>query len=82
MKAECSWGYGPDILISLNGIPLVLHDHPNEMNRFKHGVVKEGSIDLTVKQAKKLLKELYDAINAVEHLECVAGQHDKHYQEG
>ena len=56
MKAICTWGDGPDILITTN----------------LEEVDKCGFIDLTLSQAKNLKLELEMAIHQVEELERLA----------
>lgn len=69
MKAQCTWGDGPDIVLSLEGTSLVLLENPSKFNHFKRGVVSAGSLDLTVSEAKQLRYELDCAIQMVEDLE-------------
>lgn len=70
MKVECTWGQGPDVIVSLEGSPLVLRESPDSgKNRFLYGVVTKGDIDLTVDQARKLGLELLDACKRIKVLE-------------
>lgn len=69
MKAQCTWGDGPDIVLSLEGTSLVLLENPSKFNHFKRGVVSAGSADLTVSEAKQLCYELACAIQECEQLD-------------
>lgn len=65
MKATCTWGDGPDVLVELKGTPVIAYEKPrhNELPRgdYKHGFIKEGSFDLTVDEAESFAKELMRA---------------------
>jgi len=85
MKAECTWGEGPDIILSLNNTAMVLYENPCDLDKWKHGVVKQGSLDLTAFEAHKLAMELLAAVNKVNELEQMCNEleqmcekHDKH----
>jgi hypothetical protein len=70
MKAECTWGEGPDVVLSLEDTPLVLGEHPDfDRNRFLYGVITKGEIDLTADQAHKLGIQLIDACKRIKELE-------------
>ena len=61
MRATCTWGEGPDVVLSLEGTSLVLGEHPDfNRNRFLHGVITKGEIDLTADQAQELGNMLID----------------------
>ena len=71
MKAECTWGDGPDVLITLEGTSLVLYEKPSQLLSWQHGAVSEGSLDLTVSEAKQLCYELACAIQKCEQLDSM-----------
>ena len=62
MKATCTWGDGPDVLVELKGTGVILYEKPkhNKPPRgdFKHGFITEGSFDLTVEEAEIFGNEL------------------------
>lgn len=62
MKAECTWGDGPDVLVILDGTEMVLHENPYDLDKWAHGKVKSGSIDLTADRALELAKNLMSAV--------------------
>lgn len=76
MKAECAWGEGPDVILSLDNTGMVLHEDPCDLDKWKHGVVKQGSLDLTAAEAYKLAMELLAAVNKVNELEQICKDHD------
>jgi len=61
MKAEHTGGHGPEIILSLNGTKLVLHQAPEEHKIWKYGTIREGSLDLTIEEAETLAAELLNA---------------------
>ena len=71
MKAVCTWGEGPDVMLCLEGTPLILGEHP-DLSHFSYGVVTKGDLDLTADQAQELglqliklaqqAKDLYEGI--------------------
>jgi len=62
MKAECTWGEGPDVLVNLDGSTLMLYEKPTGLDRAIHGFVSEGSVELTTSEAFDLLTSLIVAI--------------------
>lgn len=70
MRATCTWGFGPDVILSLEGTPLVIGEAPDfDRNRFLHGVITKGDIDLTADQAHELGTQLIDACKRIKELE-------------
>ena len=62
MKAECTWGDGPDVILSLNGTGMILFENPIiEGSGFKYGTVNAGSLDLTAQEAIILGHQLLNA---------------------
>lgn len=68
MKVECTWGPGPDVVLSLEGTSLVLGENPNSLQRWSHGIIREGEIDLTANQAFELGNALIDAAEKAKKL--------------
>ena len=77
MKAESTWGDGPDVLVSLNGTPIILHHVPKDLNRFKHGAITEGSLDMTAEEALLLASELTTAALYAQEMDEIAAAHDE-----
>ena len=75
MKALYTWSMGPDILVKLNGTPLLLHEDSKQHKPpgfgSTHGHVKEGSIDLTLLEAQTFADQLVKAIEQVKQNENV-----------
>ena len=70
MKAVCNWGEGPDVLLALEGTPLMLYEAPVDLNKAVHGYVSQGSICLTEDEAERLGNELL--MMAKKARECMA----------
>lgn len=68
IKTICSWGEGEDILVVLEDHPVLLYENPTDFDRAKYGQVKNGSLFLTAKEAKKLAQELLILVNYVNEL--------------
>lgn len=68
MKALCTWGEGPDVLVEIDGTPILCYENPTDLNRYTHGIIREGSFYLTVEEAKKLVGSLLMAISQTEEL--------------
>lgn len=69
MKAECAWGDGPDVLVSLDGSLMILNEGPHDGEAWKHGAVSDGSADLTIDEAEALAGELLAAARQVRSLD-------------
>lgn len=69
IKAECTWGDGPDVLITLKNHPMILASDVIDKNKFKHGIVTDAWIDLTQQEARKLAYHLLEAADNAKHLE-------------
>jgi len=69
MKASCAWGDGPDVIVSLEGTKIILYEDPHENNHFKHGIVSEGSFDLTSNEAIELAHSLLMAARVAKDLD-------------
>ena len=76
MRADCTWGEGPPVMISLDGSGMVLNEEPSR-GGFIHGVVSSGSADLTIKEAIDLSIQLTQAAQAAEDLEAMCVHHDE-----
>jgi hypothetical protein len=46
MKDDCTWGFGPDVLLSLEGIRVFLLEAPFDFHCAFHGFVSQGQMDL------------------------------------
>jgi hypothetical protein len=71
VKAECTWGEGPDIILSFMNHGVILFEDP-VYTHFAHGIVGQASTDLTLEEAKSLLYSLQSAIMQVEDIEAAA----------
>ena len=60
IKVSCTWGDGPDVMVTFNDFPFILYEDVN-MKGWAHGSVKKGSFDLTAEEAKKLAYALLSA---------------------
>ena len=76
MNAICAAGDGPDVLVTLGDTPLVLHEEPVQLDRWIHGVVKSGSLELTADEALKLAGELVLAARSATAFDNSLAEHD------
>ena len=68
INASCTWGDGPDVVVSFQGKRVILYEDPT-MKGWKHGYVESGSFDLTSKEAFKLAGELINSATGAEEME-------------
>lgn len=72
MKATCTWGQGPDVLLELDGTGVVCYEdpfnYPPPRGRYKHGIISQGSTDLTIIEAKALIASLTAAVKKADEL--------------
>jgi len=88
MKAKCTWGDGPDVLVVLDGMPVMLYHTPVDFNHAKHGMVKQGSFDLTADEAIALALQLLRAAESARDMDrkyqnawkCADGEDQKENQ--
>ena len=64
MRASCTWGDGPDVLVILDGKHLMCYENPDNFEKAVHGFVTEGSFELTSMEALKLASDLLIAARA------------------
>lgn len=76
MKASCTIGDGPNIIVSLDGKELLLLEEPNRTN-FKSGVVEHGQIELSVEEARNLVISLLSAIKQVQDFEEMGEEYER-----
>lgn len=61
IRAVCTWGDGPDVLLVLEGKKLICYHNPKDEIHWIHGIISEGSMDLTAHEALELAAELIRA---------------------
>ncbi|KKL56277.1 hypothetical protein LCGC14_2247020 [marine sediment metagenome] len=81
MKAECAWGDGPDVIVSLEGSTMVLHESPNDKDTWEHGTVSDGLLDLTADEAQDLGIDLITAAKQARDMDRMAREHDEMLEE-
>jgi len=81
MKATCTWGDGPDVMLSLGGHTMVLHEDPRDKDAWVHGTISDGSADLTADEARELASQLLMAADQADHLEDSFGEYCKSIRE-
>ena len=81
ITVSCTWGDGPDMVLSgLNWS--IINDTPTvDLDKWKHGVQKNWSTDLTRDEAVRLIGELQMAVKQVDELEEICKQHDEWVEE-
>ena len=78
IKAECTWGDGPDVILGLSGSKMILLEAPTVKDGgFIHGTICEGNLDLTVEEALTLANELISAAYQANELEQTCKDHDE-----
>jgi hypothetical protein len=77
MKATCTWGCGPDVMLNLDGHPMVLYEDPIHKDKWVHGAVTKGSLDLTADEAEAFGFQLIEAARQAKALDELCEQHDK-----
>lgn len=82
MKAECSWGNGPDVLVVLEGKPVMLYHKPHNLDEATYGYISEGSACLTAEEAEKLAQELLIAAKQAKNLNRELISHLEREQNG
>ncbi len=69
IKAACSWGEGPDIIVEINGPVFILGDRFRTEYQEKGWNEMELQVDLTQKEARELAAQLILAADQCKHLE-------------
>lgn len=63
MKAQCTVGEGPDVIISMEGTPFILLEPPStDKCHSEFGACRKGDIDLNLKEAEEFLDSLQAAV--------------------
>lgn len=74
--ATCTWGEGPDVLLSFNGDRFILYEDPKHdkapRGDYRHGHVTNGSMDLTAEEAEELGMQLIHAAREARELQRTA----------
>jgi len=81
MRATCTWGDGPDVILTIDGERFILYEDPQHIEPtkgdFKHGFVRKGSTDLTADEAEALGHQLINAAAQARGLDKLCEDHDK-----
>jgi hypothetical protein len=78
IKATCTWGDGPDVLLSLEDHRLMCYEHPHDYEHGVHGFINNGSTDLTADEAISLAMDLLKAAQGAKELDlAVEEQYQK-----
>ena len=70
IKASCTWGEGPDVMLIFEDKPFILYEDPIGKERWVHGVVNKGSTDLTADEAENLANQLKEAVRLSREFEA------------
>ena len=85
INASCTWGDGPDVLVTFENHPFILYeDAKNDSpprGQWKHGYVSIGSFDLTADQAIKLSYELRAAARSARHLDKSIKEYESQHKD-
>lgn len=83
VKVSCTWGDGPDVMVTFNNEVFILYENPHHLKNWSHGIVKKGSFDLTAEQARALAGDLLMAANSAEALDAqLEAYEDEHRENG
>ena len=84
IKVSCTWGDGPDVLITFENHPFILYeDAKNDSppkGQWKHGYVSMVSFDMTAAQAEKLSYELRAAARTAKKLDTSIKEHETRHR--
>jgi hypothetical protein len=69
ITATCTWGEGPDVLVQLKNHVMICYEPVSIKDRYRHGCIKNGSADLTAKEAEMLGHELLTAAKLAKKFE-------------
>ena len=73
IKATCTWGDGPDVLVVFENHPFILYENPKNdpppRGQWAHGYVSIGSFDLTAEEAMILSNKLKAAAQVAMELD-------------
>lgn len=72
VKASCTWGDDPDVVVSLSGTKFILYEDPIDTDRWEHGLVEYGSFELTAEEARELANKLLIAAADAKFLQAEA----------
>jgi hypothetical protein len=74
-KATCTWGDGPDVLLTIENDTFILYEDPKHLlpphGDYAHGYVTRGSMDLTIDEALALSIQLKSAAEKARFLETM-----------
>ena len=81
INATCTWGDGPDVMLTFDDYIFVLYEDPKHQapphGDYAYGYVTKGSTDLTADEALILAAHLTDAANNAKELDRMCEEHDK-----
>ena len=63
------------IVVSLDGTPMLLLENPSGYDRFAHGSVQQGQVDLRVEDAKRLALAILTAVDQYHTMERELNQY-------
>lgn len=69
IKATCTWGDGPDVLITWEKLRAMLYEKPYDFDKAIYGFVNSGSICLTSKEAEDFARSLMLAAKMARELD-------------
>jgi len=82
INATCTWGDGPDVLVSFENHPFILYEDakndPPPRGQWVHGYVSIGSFDLTAEEAMNLSDQLKAAAQSAMELDRSIREYEAH----
>jgi len=81
IDATCTWGDGPDVMLTIRNDIFVLYEKPQFVlpsgGAYLYGFVTKGSTDLTADEALQLAARLTDAANNAKELDGICRDADE-----
>lgn len=73
INVSCTWGDGPDVLVTFKNFPFILYEDPKNdpppRGQWVHGYVSKGSFDMNIEEAEELASLLNEAARYARELE-------------
>jgi len=77
INVDCTWGEGPDVLLTLDGKLLMCYEDPIHKEQAVHGFVSKGSMCFTADQALDLAHMLTKAAETAKAMDRDLEEYDK-----
>jgi hypothetical protein len=76
---SCTWGVGPDVLVTFKNFPFILYENPKNdappKGQWAHGYVSKGAFDMNIDEAEKFAALLSEAAQSAREIEKGIKEH-------